>query len=245
MSTSFWSALHMKKSHPAILPCHGTPSCLIFRRLCRAIHVFRRLCLQSHDPKIVPRKQPPVFRVRWYDARAFLQNQVIRRTSEVRSCHVEYEYQKKNARNNRSTLEPHSKQHDFFLQYFFFLLTMAEDFYPETQKMFEISIEVLGFSVASMTQRLNSWIIEPANFLRAILQRKHPKIQREKNWRTTRQKQSKHIETKKLQMFHQFTMDFTLRKKNAGSKVGSHWKPFHGAESETSRPAKNIRMCIE
>ena len=141
----------MKESHPAILPCHGAPSCLIFRRLCRAIHVFRCLCLQSQRQF---QGNCPLFL--GYDARAFLQNQVIRRTSEVRSCHVEYEYQKNNARNNRSTLEPHSKQHDFFLQYFFFLLTMAEDFYPETQKMFEISIEVLGFSVASMTQRLNS-----------------------------------------------------------------------------------------
>ena len=57
------------------------------------------------DPRLQTSLPPKAAIQRWfqgncprflgYDARAFLQNQVMRRTSEVRSCHVEYEYQKK------------------------------------------------------------------------------------------------------------------------------------------------------
>lgn len=127
MSTSFWSALHMKKSHPAILPCHGTPSCLIFRRLCRAIHVFRRLCLQSQRPF-----QGNCPRFLGYDARAFLQNQ-MRRTSNVGRCHVEYEYQKKSPEQAKH-IGTTSKTAWCFSSIFPFLLTLAGNFHPETQK---------------------------------------------------------------------------------------------------------------
>ena len=145
-----------------------------------------------------------------YDARAFLQNQVMRRTSEVRSCHVEYEYQKKSpeqAKHIGTTSKTAWVFSSIFL-FFFFLLTMAAKCHPETQNMFENSIEV-RLVFCGQYDAVNRWIID-TNFLRAILQPKHPKIQREKT----------EAQEKKLQNFQHFTMDIFK------SQCGASWVAF-------------------